>query len=184
MALAPARRTEVDALATRQTAWMSPLRRLTTLITRASRQYSSIRRSLRLYPSEADLSESLEDYAWLYRGVPEESPEVQDVATSGEIYPRRPGYVGEYARYCHRVNEMTDTGYTSWTTDPGIAEELARFASAEAGLSGKVVIFRVRISTIDKSRIYEGEAREDECLIEGAVEQVMICEDAEDEDEE
>lgn len=130
------------------------------------------------------MCESLEEHTWPYRGVPEESPEVQDVAANGEVYPRRPGYVGEYARYCHRVNEMTDTGYTSWTTNREIAEELARYASAEADLSGKVAIFRVRISDIDKSRIYQGEAREDEYLIEGAVEQVVICGDAEDEDDE
>jgi len=61
------------------------------------------------------------------------------VAANGEVYPRRPGYIGEYARYCHIINEMTDTGYTSWTTDRGIAEELAQYASREAGLSGRVV---------------------------------------------
>jgi hypothetical protein len=129
------------------------------------------------------LCDSLEDYTWLYRGVPAESPEVEDVAANGEVYPRRPGYVGEYARDCHRINEMTDTGYTSWTTDPGIAEELAQYASREAGLSGRVVIFQVRISTIEEGRIFEGEAREDEYLIEGTVENVLFPEDAEDEDD-
>jgi len=115
--------------------------------------------------------------------VPAESPEVEDVAANGEVYPRRPGYIGEYARYCHIINEMTDTGYTSWTTDRGIAEELAQYASREAGLSGKVVIFQVRISTIEERRIYEGEAREDEHLIEGTVENVQFSEDAEGEDD-
>jgi hypothetical protein len=105
------------------------------------------------------------------------------VAANGEVYPRRPGYIGEYARYCHIINEMTDTGYTSWTTDRGIAEELAQYASREAGLSGRVVIFRVRISTIEEGRIYEGEAREDEYLIEGTVENVLFSEDADGEDD-
>jgi hypothetical protein len=132
---------------------------------------------------EDRLSESLEDYTWLYRGVPAESPEVEDVAANGEVYPRRPGYIGEYARYCHSINEMTDTGYTSWTTDPGIAEELAKYASKEAGLSGSVVIFQVRISTIEEGRIYEREEREDEYLIEGPVENILFSEDAEDEDD-
>lgn len=39
----------------------------------------------------------------------------------------------------------------------------------------------MRIDTIDKSRIEEGEAREDEFLIEGTVENVEILEDVEDE---
>ena len=130
------------------------------------------------------MCDSLWDYAWLYRGVPAESPELEDVAANGEIYPRRPGNIGEYARYCHIVNEMTDTGYTSWTTDRGIAEELAEYASREAGLSGRVVFFRVRISTIAESRIYEGEAREDEYLIEGTVENILFSEDADGEDDE
>lgn len=128
------------------------------------------------------MSDALDDFTWLYRGVPEESPEVRDVATDGEVHPRRSGNVGEYARYCHRLYEMTDTGYTSWTTDRSIAEELARYASDEAGLSGKVVIFQVRISTVDKSRIFEGVAGEDEYLIEGTVENVLFSEDGEDEE--
>ena len=129
------------------------------------------------------MCDSLWDYTWLYRGVPAESPEVEDVAANGEVYPRRPGYIGEYARYCHIINEMTDTGYTSWTTDRSIAEELAQYASREAGLSGRVVIFRVRISRIEEGRIYEGEAREDEYLIEGTVENVLFSEDADGEDD-
>lgn len=128
------------------------------------------------------MCDSLEGHTWLYRGVPAESPEAADVAANGEVYPRRPGYVGEYARYCHRISEMTDTGYTSWTTEPRIAKELAQYASREAGLSGRVVLFQVRISTIEEGRLYEGEAREDEYLIEGPVENVQFSEDADDED--
>jgi hypothetical protein len=129
------------------------------------------------------LCDSLEGFVWLYRGVPEESPEVEDVRANGEVYPRRPGVVGEYERYCHSVNEMTDTGYTSWTTDPAIAEELAQYARREAGLTGSVVIFQVRISSIEKRRIFKGEEREDEYLIEGTVENVEFSEDADDEDD-
>ena len=128
------------------------------------------------------MSDSIEDYTWLYRGVPVESPEVADVRANGEIYPRRPGYVGDFARYCHSVNEMTDTGYTSWTTDRCIAEDLARFASDEAGLSGKLMIFQVRISTLEADRIHQGLDAECEYLIEGAVENVAVSGDVADED--
>ncbi len=120
---------------------------------------------------------------WFYRGVPAESPEVVDVAANGEVYPRRPNNIGEYARYCHTINEMTDTGYTSWTTDRGVAEELARYASEEAGLSGQISIFQVLIDTIERDRIFEGEDREDEYLVEGVVENVVFAEDAEDDDD-
>jgi hypothetical protein len=128
------------------------------------------------------LCDSLEGFTCLYRGVPEESKEVVDVEANGEVYPRRPGYVGEYARYCHSINEMTDTGYTSWTTERVTAEELAQYASREAGLSGQIVIFEVPIVTVEIDRIFEGEAREDEYLIEGTVENVTFSEDADDEE--
>jgi hypothetical protein len=78
---------------------------------------------------------------------------------------------------------MTDTGYTSWTTDWETARELARYASNEGGLSGQVVVFKVRISSIDERRIFEGEAREDEYLIEGTVEDVLLSDDAENDDD-
>src|SRR5262245_31107150 len=108
---------------------------------------------------EVCLCDSLEGLPWLYRGVPEESPEVDDVEANGEVSPRRPGYVGEYARYCHSVNEMTDTGYTSWTIERSTAVELAQYASREARLSGRIVVFKVPVSSIEKHRIFEGEAR-------------------------
>lgn len=78
---------------------------------------------------------------------------------------------------------MTDTAYTSWTTDRAIAEELARYSSNEADLSGRIVIFKVRVSTIEADRIYEGEAREDEYLIEGIVENVLCSTDVDDEND-
>jgi len=134
--------------------------------------------------AEANLIDSLQDFTWFYRGVPEESPELRDVVENGEVRPRRPGNVGEYARYCHSINEMTDTGYTSWTIDRGIAEELARFASEQAGLSGAIVIFRVRIDSIDDSRVFEGLAGEDEYLVEGIVEGVAFSEGVDDDNDE
>ena len=41
----------------------------------------------------------------------------------------------------------------------------------------------MRISTLEAGRIYEGEAREDEYLIEGTVENVLFSEDADGEDD-
>ena len=130
------------------------------------------------------MCDSLDDFTWLYRGVPAKSPEVRDVEANGEIRPRRPANVGADARNWHSFHSITDTAYTSWTTDRAIAEDLARYASEVEGLSGEVVIFKVRIADIGKSRIFEGEDREDEFLIEGTVENVELSEDAEDEDEE
>ena len=46
-----------------------------------------------------------------------------------------------------------------------------------------MVIFRVRIITIEEGRIYEGDAREDEYLIEGTVENALFSEDADGEDD-
>ncbi|MBY0522627.1 MAG: hypothetical protein K2R98_04490 [Gemmataceae bacterium] len=83
--------------------------------------------------------------------------------------------------------EMTDSGYTSWSKDRDTAIELGQYASRNARtsrghrLSGRVVVFKVRISTIEEERIFEGEAAEDEYLIEGTVENVEFSEDADDE---
>ena len=43
------------------------------------------------------------------------------------------------------------------------------------------MVFRVRISTIEVDRIFEGTEEEDEYLIEGTVENVEFSEDADDE---
>lgn len=134
------------------------------------------------------MCESLEGQPWLYRGVPEESPEVADVEYSGEVHPLRPGCIGADARNDHSVHEMTDSGYTSWSKDRDTAIELGRYASRNARdsrgrrLSGKVLVFKVRVSTIDEERIFEAEAAEDEYLIEGTVENVEFSEDADDDD--
>lgn len=83
---------------------------------------------------------------------------------------------------------MTDSGYTSWSKDRDTAIELGRYASRNARdsrgrrLSGKVLVFKVRVSTIDEERIFEAEAAEDEYLIEGTVENVEFSEDADDDD--
>lgn len=126
--------------------------------------------------------ESLSEAVWLYRGVPATSPEVADVEANSEVYPRKPEYVGEYARYCHSVYEMTDTGYTSWTTDRELAIELAQFAIDNLNLNCGYVIFRVRVDSLDESRVFEGLESEYEYLIEGTVDDVEISENG-DEDE-
>ena len=80
---------------------------------------------------------------------------------------------------------MTQTGYTSWTTDRSFAEEAARAQSeADETLSGLIRIFRVRISKLDlECRVFEGRADEDEYLIEGTVENVEFSEDEADEED-
>jgi hypothetical protein len=128
------------------------------------------------------LCDSLDDHTWLYRGVPKESPEVQDVAANGEVYPPRPDLTGEPQRHAH-ICGMTETGYTSWTTDRSIAEDAASFCSEDEALSGVVVIFRVRISSLPQERLFPGRDDEYEYLIEGTVENVELSEDASDEED-
>ncbi len=128
------------------------------------------------------MCDSLDDYRWLYRGVPKESPEVEDVAANGEVYPPRPDLTDEQHRHAH-ICGMTETGYTSWTTDRSIAEDAATFCIEEEGLSGVVVIFRVRISSLPQERLFTGRDDEYEYLIEGTVENVEFSEDASDEED-
>ncbi len=79
---------------------------------------------------------------------------------------------------------MTDTGYTSWTTERSIAEAAASACSDDdEELTGQIVIFRVRVSTLNLERVFEGRADEDEYLIEGIVEEVEFSEDASDEED-
>jgi hypothetical protein len=90
---------------------------------------------------EYDLRDSVADYTWLYRGVPAESPEVEDVDANGAVCPRRPGNIGDYARYCHSINEMTDclrmlmmktmTGRSPQKTWLGAIDEAARLQGLE-----------------------------------------------------
>jgi len=125
------------------------------------------------------LCDSLEDFQWLYRGVPVEAEdEINDVEYYEEVRPVRPDRVGAEWRERHSAG-MTQTGYTSWTTDRSFAVEAARALSEEnATLSGLIRILRVRISTLDlECRVFEGRADEDEYLIEGTVENVEFSED-------
>jgi len=78
---------------------------------------------------------------------------------------------------------MTQTGYTSWSSDRSIAEAAATACSEDEGLSGQIRIFRVRVSTLDQEQVFEGRADEDEYLIEGTVENVEFSEDAADEED-
>lgn len=89
-----------------------------------------------------------EEFLWLYRGVPAESPEVSDVEFFDEIYPLRPERIGEEWREMHSAG-MTQTGYKSWSTDRSFAEEAARECSAGEGLSGQIRMFKVRIDSLD-----------------------------------
>jgi len=123
----------------------------------------------------------LEDFTWLYRGVPEESPESKDVESSGEVSPACPNYVGEDYRRWHMAG-FTDSGYTSWTTDRTIAEAAAESSSNLPQLSGRIRIFKVRISSLDRKRVFPGRGDEEEFLIEGTIENVELSSDT-DEDE-
>lgn len=119
---------------------------------------------------------------WLYRGVPEESSEVEDVAACNEVRPPRPDLVGEYYRDEH-LQGYTETGYTSWTTDRSVAEAAAEACSEEEDLSGRIRIFRVRIVTLDLARVFPGRDDEEEYLIEGTVEEVAFSDGVTDEDD-
>lgn len=78
---------------------------------------------------------------------------------------------------------MTETGYTSWTTDRSIAEAAAIFCCEDQGLSGVVVVFRVRIGLLPQERLFPGRDDEYEYLIEGTVESVEFSEDASDQED-
>ena len=130
------------------------------------------------------MCESLDEYTWLYRGVPVESPEVADVRACGEVSPPRPDRVGEHWRHLHSAGLTTDTGYTSWSTDRSIAEAAAGASAEDEGLSGRIRIFRVAVRTLDPDRVFEGRADEDEYLIEGTVENVEFYDGPEDDDHE
>jgi len=129
------------------------------------------------------LCESLDEFTWLYRGVPIESPEVDCINYFDEVRPPRPDRVGECWRYQHSCGMTTDTGYTSWSTDRSIAEAAALACSDDEGLSGQIRILRVRVNTLDPDRVFEGRADEDEYLIEGTVENVEFSKDATDEED-
>lgn len=83
------------------------------------------------------MCDSLDDSKWLYRGVPTESPEAQDVAANGEVYPPRPDLIGEPRRQAHINLGMTESAYTSWTTDRSFAIEAAFFSAEQSKFRGR-----------------------------------------------
>lgn len=119
------------------------------------------------------MSDPLDGIIWLYRGVPIESPEVNDVRAVREIVPPRPDRRGENWRQLHVLGN-TETAYTSWTTNREIAVMAGEFCSDNAILSGQIVVFQVRLSSIARNRIFFGNESEDEVLIEGTIEDIAI----------
>ena len=128
------------------------------------------------------MCEDLRDYRWLYRGVPHESEERLDVRATGEVCPPRRDRIGEDWIQQHQAG-YTVTGYTSWTTNRSFAVEAAQAKSGEQILSGRIVVFRVRILDLSMDVVFQGREDEDEYLIQGRVEEVSISR-SEDEDEE
>lgn len=122
----------------------------------------------------------LDEHTWLYRGVPIESSEIADVENNAEVRPLRPGRIGVEWRRRHSIG-MTDTGYTSWSSDRSIAEAAASACCDYEGLSGRVRMLRVRVDSLDSNRVFEGRMDEDEYLIQGTVENVEFAEGADDE---
>ncbi len=76
----------------------------------------------------------------------------------------------------------TETAYTNWTSDRSIAVAAAEDCASAPGLSGEIVIFRVRLESIDRDKLFDGRADESEYLIEGVVEGVELS-TGEEEDE-
>lgn len=128
------------------------------------------------------MCDPLEDIAWLYRGVPRESPEVEDVRAIAEVRPSRTDRRGEFWRQAHIAGD-TETAYTSWTSNRSLAEAAAEDSSNGCGLSGEVIIFRIRVASLSHERVFPGRDDEDEWLIEGTIEEVAISESATDEEE-
>lgn len=130
------------------------------------------------------MCEELSDFKWLYRGVPFESPERQDVLANGEVYPPRPERIGEQWALEHQAG-FTETGFTSWTTDRSIATDAADSMSDGENLSGRTVVFRVRVNDRLLEKALPGREDESEYLIQGTVEYVSISSsDIEDDEEE
>ncbi len=135
-----------------------------------------------LFLREDVLCEFLDEFTWLYRGVPIESPAVDCINYFNEVRPPRPDRVGEHWRYQHSCG-MTTTGYTSWSTDRSIAEAAAFACGEDEGLSGQIRILRVRVNTLNGNKVFEGRADEDEYLIEGTVENVEFSNNATDDED-
>ncbi len=118
---------------------------------------------------------------WLYRAVPMESAERFDVGASGEIHPPRPDRRGEDWIESHKDGN-TETAYTSWSTDRETAIQIAESVASSESLSGRIIVFRVLVESLDERTLYDGGAHEAEYLIEGVVENVEFS-DGDEEDE-
>ncbi len=127
--------------------------------------------------SASVLDELLEEYKWLYRGVPAESSEVGEVAALGEVTSQRPERTGDLWRQNHTAGD-TSTGYTSWTTERSVAEDAASAMCEQEELPGGIKILRVRVGSLKAEKLYWGRGDEFEVLIEGTVEDVSFSEDA------
>jgi len=64
-----------------------------------------------------------------------------------------------------------------------MAETAGEASSYNYNLSGRIVIFRVRLASISRDRIFLGLEDEDEVLIEGTVEDIIISNSPADEEE-
>jgi hypothetical protein len=82
----------------------------------------------------------------------------------GEVRSQRPERVGQEWRRRHSAG-MTETGYTSWSSDRAIAEAAASESSNSERLGARQQIFRVLVETLDLGRVFEGRADEDEYLM-------------------
>lgn len=129
------------------------------------------------------MGEPDDTFRWLYRGVPFESSERNDVLACGDVEPPRPDLICEHWRQVH-VNDMTTTAYTSWTTERSIAVLAAEASSAAALLSGRFTVFRVARRDVPLERQFPGRDDEHEVLIEGTVEHVQISAGESQDDEE
>jgi hypothetical protein len=109
----------------------------------------------------------------LYRGVPGDSPEVQQVLATGEVLPRNPSRWQAEWRQAHSAGN-TDTAFTSWTSQRSIAVNAAEEVCTTEELECGVVVFRVLLANLPDSQIFPGRPDEDEYLLWGVIENVEI----------
>tara|TARA_B100000965_G_C19270226_1_gene616974 strand:- start:162 stop:479 length:318 start_codon:yes stop_codon:yes gene_type:complete len=93
----------------------------------------------------------------------------------GELDPPNPSRTGEYWLHRHWEGD-TDTGYTSWSTNPYVAKAMAEEAIQEHGLEPGVLVGRVRADSIEDCRKFEGSAftDEEEVTVEGTVTGIQV----------
>jgi hypothetical protein len=123
-----------------------------------------------------------EDFRWLFRGMFLRSPD--DLWMKGEetVEPQDRTKKGRYFRDQHTKNGLTDSAYTSWTTIRDTAQMFAEEARDDADGRGEVVVFKVWIPSLT-NRCFRGSfENENEILIEGTVEDVVISYDDEEDE--